>query len=289
MNRILVSSDLTKRSLSAIKVAFSIGDKFDARVKVLHLHKGADNLGLTHLYPDFESRAYEMQEAYRSVFKQRLHDQISKLDNDFKTIDEEVLFIEDVNDFDEITEKFHADLVVLPKLNDEFDSFFGGALSERLIRVSKQDVLIAKTEQLNGTKSILVPIAINPFSASAIAKAILFAKAFDAKINLIHFHDVSGENIRFEQLPAAKDEPGALKDVQAAIENAKAEGVLEDVVLKFCKKEKKETLLEVIKNDNPDLVIMGTSRKRGLERLYLGSFCEYVLRNGISNLLIVKD
>ncbi|MDP3624805.1 MAG: universal stress protein, partial [Methanobacteriaceae archaeon] len=49
-----------------------------------------------------------------------------------------------------------------------------------------------------------------------------------------------------------------------------------------------ETILETIKEENIDLVIMGNSGKHGLDRFLLGSVAEKVLRSATCPVLIVR-
>ena len=70
----------------------------------------------------------------------------------------------------------------------------------------------------------------------------------------------------------------------------KCDGSCENITLKTELKvgNPSETILETIKEENIDLVIMGNSGKHGLDRFLLGSVAEKVLRSATCPVLVVR-
>ena len=67
---------------------------------------------------------------------------------------------------------------------------------------------------------------------------------------------------------------------------AKKEGVIVDEILVFGTPAK--DLITIIRRMDPDLVVIGTHSKKGLEKLLLGSVAEKVLKTVESPVLLVK-
>ncbi len=290
MKNILVTTDLTRSSDDAIKAALAIGEGFGLSIKIVHIHKGELDSSASCLFPEFEGRLYEIKNLFYKNLESQLMKQINRFQVGNKKVSGEIIFTSDIDNFDDMTDRFKADLAVIPDHDEEFDSYFGGSVSERLIRVSKQDVLIVKKSFPQKMEKILVPFALNNFSLKAIDTAKTFAERFGARLSLIHIHSLekgySGDMTEF----AKSDEQKLFSEkIKEKIQSLDQSGLLDELRVEYCEFGKKEKLLTMINNERPDLIIMGASRKKGLQRLYLGSFCEYILRNGQSNMLITKN
>ncbi len=288
MRKILVSSDLTRKSDIALKNAGRLSEAFNTELKVLHVHKAMDASSVSYLFPEYENKMSELNKMYRDNLWEELNKQLERLELRPDRKLGEILFTTGIEKFDQITEKFKADLVIIPKLNEEFDSFLGGELSERLIRVSEQDVLIAQQEWTHNIDTIIVPFAINKYSVEALKRAEEFCKVFGAKIKLVHLHGDEKVQNTLDDINIKEDQTEVFEQIKKHIHELKKNELLESMFLIYCEWGKKEKLLQFIQSEKSDLVIMGASRVKGLQRLYLGSYCEYILRNGNENLLIVK-
>ena len=289
MSNILVSTDLTSSSDEAIKVALIISGKFNLNIKVVHIHKGEKDKNVSYLFPDFENRLLEMKGLFRENLETQLEKHLKKFKQANHIVHGEILFTSDIDEFDELTERFSAQMVIVSKTNEEFDSYMGGAVSERLIRTSKQNVLIVSKPTREIIDHILVPFSLNSFSLKAIEEAILFANKFSSKITLVHLHSHENrEETQLSSLAKSDEQTKMMEKINEKIFFLKEQNIFEDLRLEYCEYGKKEKLLTIIHQINPGLVVMGASRKKGLERFYLGSFCEFILRNGNTNILITK-
>lgn len=126
-------------------------------------------------------------------------------------------------------------------------------------------------------KHILVPTDFSDASERSIATALDLARAFDAKVTLLHVWS----------LPAIGYAEGLawpIDDLQQAAREA-----LGDAYTKAAKRYPKteslllegnewKQILDTVKKRSCDLVVMGTHGRRGLPRLILGSIAEKVVR-----------
>ena len=91
-----------------------------------------------------------------------------------------------------------------------------------------------------------------------------------------------------EKLSSNSKDLAAINSVKLKLQELDRKGILRSIELIDGQGDAKEALLERLNSKQTDFVLMGSSGKNGFERLYLGSFCEYILRNSKSSLLIVK-
>jgi nucleotide-binding universal stress UspA family protein len=126
-------------------------------------------------------------------------------------------------------------------------------------------------------KHILVPTDFSAASERALTMALDLARAFDAKVSLLHVWSIPNTGYAealswpIDAMEAAAKR--ALDDALASTSKlyAKTEAVLREG------NEWKE-VLGVVDELGVDLVVMGTHGRRGLPRLVLGSVAEKVVR-----------
>jgi nucleotide-binding universal stress UspA family protein len=132
---------------------------------------------------------------------------------------------------------------------------------------------------MNTFKHIVVPTDFGPASARALELATTLAKAFDGKITLLHVWEIpiypymdfmlNSEVITRVEDAAVKHLAGALEVLRKALPNAES---------KLKTGPTWQSILEVIRELKPDLVVMGTHGRHGISRVALGSVAERVER-----------
>ncbi len=80
-----------------------------------------------------------------------------------------------------------------------------------------------------------------------------------------------------------------IEEFKQELEESKSKGICKNVKLKSLIKEGKPSkeILNVIKEENIDLVIMGASGRHGLDRFVLGSVTERVIRETKTTVMVV--
>jgi nucleotide-binding universal stress UspA family protein len=129
-------------------------------------------------------------------------------------------------------------------------------------------------------KTILVPTDGSKFAQKAEDAAISIAAKYDARIIGAYVID---EKLIYPYEVLEEEGKGILKNLSL---KAKKEGVIVDEILVFGTPAK--DLITIIRRMDPDLVVIGTHSKKGLEKLLLGSVAEKVLKTVESPVLLVK-
>lgn len=129
-------------------------------------------------------------------------------------------------------------------------------------------------------KTILVPTDGSKFAQKAEDTAISIAAKYDARIIGAYVID---EKLIYPYEVLEEEGKSILKNLSL---KAKKEGVIVDEILVFGTPAK--DLITIIQRMDPDLVVIGTHSKMGLEKLLLGSVAEKVLKTVESPVLLVK-
>ena len=126
---------------------------------------------------------------------------------------------------------------------------------------------------------ILVPIDFGEPSARALEIAGALAKDTGGTITILHVFDVpasyAGMGISPVELLAPMWEAGK-KQLEDTLSKLKA--TVPDATEEIARGVPWREILAVIERDRPDLVVMGTHGRRGVQRMLLGSVAEKIVR-----------
>lgn len=130
-------------------------------------------------------------------------------------------------------------------------------------------------------QNLLVPIDGSTCSQYTVHWALAFAKKLQAQLTFMHIienpihraYALPGETLYLDIVPKLK------RAGEALLENAKAEAARQGVSCETHLTEADHPSDGILANEKPfDLIIMGSHSREGLERLFLGSVTEAVLR-----------
>jgi len=144
---------------------------------------------------------------------------------------------------------------------------------------------------MNTFKHILVPTDFSSSSAAAVDLAIGMANLFNAELTLLHTWEVpvypyvelmmsSPELTNSVQKAASECLETKLREIQARLPRAKS---LLRMGLPW------QQIIDVIKESNADLLVMGTHGRRGLEHAIMGSVAEKLVRLSPIPVLTVRS
>lgn len=128
-------------------------------------------------------------------------------------------------------------------------------------------------------KHILLPTDFSDASELALSTALDFARVFGAHLTLMHVSTVPG-TVYAEAVPWPVEEMEkaarhALDALQARVSKLHADN---ETILQVGVGPEWQRILDVAKDGNVDLVVMGTHGRHGLSRLVLGSVAEKIVR-----------
>ena len=139
---------------------------------------------------------------------------------------------------------------------------------------------------------ILVPIDFSAHSDGALDRAVDFAKAFGAKIHLLHSYAVPVQGV----LPYDFAVPDGVWDGIREAAESKLEELRQTVVSEGLEATGEvspvipsEAILAVAREIDADLIVMGTHGHTGLKHALLGSVAERTVRLAPCSVLTVKE
>lgn len=139
-------------------------------------------------------------------------------------------------------------------------------------------------------KKILVPIDFSKFSAKALRYAEELAEKFHAEVHLLHAFEtvpiMNGEGVYFPPDVAAQEEEASRKLLDEQEVN------VPDTVAVVRKLNHGHPFVEIVryaKENEVDLIIMGTHGRGAIAHMLLGSVAEKVVRKAPCPVLTVRD
>jgi nucleotide-binding universal stress UspA family protein len=140
-------------------------------------------------------------------------------------------------------------------------------------------------------KKILCPVDFFPESEKALQYAAALAEDYGAKIHLLH--------VVTPLLPVAQDYPIATVSVMRSVEegasahmrrlvyNLESRGI--QVTAKVLTGDVHTLIEETINSEKPDLIVMGSHARSGVERLFMGSVAEWLMRHSPVPTLVISE
>lgn len=140
-------------------------------------------------------------------------------------------------------------------------------------------------------RKIIVPVDLNKNTQKLVDYALLIAKQFEAQVMFLHTVEfiVLGEmalgNPTYDDYNTKRKEE-ADNTLKKIVINS--EDIWKNCTSKVLMGDTVDEILLCAKDENCDLIIMGSHGKRGLEKILLGSVAERVLKNADCPVLIIK-
>jgi len=184
----------------------------------------------------------------------------------------------------EYAERYDYDLVVMPTHGREgLSRYLIGSVSEKVVRLSSVPVLTVRMqpdEQLTFPyEDILIPTDGSTAATHAAEHLVELAAALDATVHVLSVVDDSalGPDVR-SAVSGEESEQAATDAVETVVSDAETHGVT-DTVRHIEHGTPAEEILDCIESNDIHAVGMGTTGKRGTDRILLGSVAEKTVRS----------
>lgn len=184
----------------------------------------------------------------------------------------------------EYAEEYDYDVIVMPTQGRHgLSRYLLGSVTEKVVRLATVPVLTARLHTDDAFtfpyEDVLVPTDGSPTAQHAAAYALDLAAAIDATVHALSVVDTAalGPDVRSESVAAAGEE-AAEEAIDALAEDARQRG-LGEVVRHVERGSPAEEILDCIEREAIDAVVMGTTGRRGVERILLGSVAEKTVRS----------
>jgi nucleotide-binding universal stress UspA family protein len=184
----------------------------------------------------------------------------------------------------EYAEAYDQDLIVMPTHGREgLSRYLAGSVSEKVVRLSSVPVLSVKMQPDETLtfpyENVLVPTDGSAAATHATDHVLEFAAALDATVHVLSVVDDSALEPDIRSTIAGKEsEQAATEAVESVVSAAETHGVT-DVVQHVEHGRPASVILDCIEANGVHAVGMGTTGRRGTDRILLGSVAEKIVRS----------
>lgn len=190
--------------------------------------------------------------------------------------------------------RYDQDLVVMPTHGrDGLSRYLAGSVSEKVVRLSPVPVLTVRMQPDESLafpyESILIPTDGSDAAARAAEHTLSLAASLDATVHVLSVVDESTLGLDIgPTLSESETKRPATEAVDAVVSNAESHGVTE-TVRHVERGTPVEEIRDCVESNEIHAVGMGTTGKRGTERILLGSVAEQTVRSAPVPVLTVAQ
>jgi len=184
----------------------------------------------------------------------------------------------------EYADRYGYDLIVMPTHGREgISRYLLGSVTEKVVRLSSVPVLTARMhpeEQLQFPyERILVPTDGSDAAVTAAEHGLSLAESLDATVHVLSVVDNSSPALDMNPIGSGKQSTQAATDaVSDIVSRAEGRGI-SNTVSHVEQGSPGELIYEHVEADDIHAVVMGTTGRRGSERILLGSVAEKTVRS----------
>jgi nucleotide-binding universal stress UspA family protein len=194
----------------------------------------------------------------------------------------------------EYADRYDQDLIVMPTHGREgLSRYLVGSVSEKVVRLSSIPVLTVRMQPdetlMFPYERILVPTDGSDAATHAADHLVELAAALDATLHVLSVVDDAALGLDVRSTSARTESEAAATDaVEAVASDAEARGVAE-TVRHVEHGTPVEVILDSIESNDVDAVGMGTTGRRGTDRILLGSVAEKTVRSAPVPVMTVAE
>lgn len=194
----------------------------------------------------------------------------------------------------EYAERYDQDLVVMPSHGREgMSRYLIGSVSEKVVRLSSVPVLTVRMqpdEKLTFPyENVLIPTDGSTAATYAAGHLVELAASLDATVHVLSVVDDTALGLDVRSTISGKENEEAATDaVETVVSEAESRGVT-NTVRHIEHGTPVEEILECIESNDVHVVGMGTTGRRGTDRILLGSVAEKTVRSAPVPVMTVAE
>ena len=279
MEKILLPTDFTMSSRSAMEMAITLAKNFDSEIILLHV------------LPDIpKSKLVEdmLNKTARDQFK-AIRKKISR--SGVKTAEPVIATGSYFDQIIQLAETQDVNLILMDSGEKEGSGKFElGTTAEKVVRKSNKPVWIMKRDISSHIKRIICPIDFSEPSRRALKNAIHLAREFQAELTVLTVIAPLTDKLLGLDAQLTTEQQLAAKEQTSRFEYFLKEFDFHDIkLLKVIYQGKPyQEILKRIKAHKSDLLVMGTTGRTGLSRIMKDSVTEKVTREVPCSFITVK-
>ncbi|MBX0286633.1 universal stress protein [Halomicroarcula sp. F28] len=194
----------------------------------------------------------------------------------------------------EYAERYDHDVIVMPTHGRTgISRYLLGSVTEKVVRLASVPVLSARMqpdEQLMFPyDNILIPTDGSPSAAHAAEYGVSLAAALDATVHVVSVVETQSLGVDVRSTVSDREREQAATEAVEAVASAAATQGVTDTVSHIEHGTPLAKILDTIDSADIDAVVMGTTGKRGTERILLGSVTEKTVRAAPIPVITVRD
>lgn len=269
VEKILLPVDVNRNCIEQLHSAIHLAKEFNSEVTVLYVIPESE------LHP-------EIKELLIKYINEELAKTIKTLNDENVTCTQPI--IDSGNPVDRILQTAldqNSNLILVGSGGKSDDEVFKlGITTEKLIQLSDVPVWVAKTGKQPEISKILCPIDFSDPARRALRNAILLTNNFEAKLHILSvFEPFFTTSPRF-MIDSDEENEKLYHEFEQRMNQFLSEFDLKRVnhTIEIKKGIPHEKILETIKRDGIDFLVMGTNGRSEFSRLIMGSVTEKVIR-----------
>ena len=171
------------------------------------------------------------------------------------------------------------------------DTFRLGTTAERVIQKSEKPVFVIKEGALLNVHHILCPVDFSEASRRALKNAVTMSRRFKSELTILSVCEVSKSPWFLSEKDLESENDSRCEQHKEDLEAFLKDFNLSDInwTKEAPKGNPSEEILSTVSRKMIDLLIMGTSGRTGLNRMFMGSVTEKVIREVPSSFLTLKS
>jgi len=183
----------------------------------------------------------------------------------------------------EYAERYDHDLIVMPTRGRAgLSRYLVGSVTEKVVRLSSVPVLTVRMQPderlVFPYESVLVPTDGSAGASHAVEHGLSLAASLDATVHALSVVDDTSLGLDVRSTVSGPEEQAATDAVDDLVSEAETRGVT-NTVRHIEHGTPVEVILETIDSSDIDAVVMGTTGRRGTDRILLGSVAEKTVRS----------
>jgi nucleotide-binding universal stress UspA family protein len=269
LQKILVPIDFSESSINSLQHAVKVSEAFNSEIIVLNVMKEESLSEKTEslLKDSLKTRFEESTKALDASTKKRISFQIEK-----GVVFEQIIRIAIKEDINVIIAGAGADT--------DNEHYKLSTVMEKLMRKSQIPLWVIKKSEKIPFRKILCPVDFSDASTRALNNAIILASKFNAELSVMYVF--TPINIQSPRMQVDNEQENRIqkKRLSKEFEEYLSGFNLNEISHKVFLKEGQahQVILSTIEKENFDLLMMGTTGRTGISRIFMGSVTEKVTR-----------
>lgn len=280
LEKILVLIELNKTSVDQLRVPIQLANKFNSQLILLHVLPAEAN-----------------KESINSLIMKYVNEDFKRILTDLNKIgiqaEKKIAFGNKTDQTLSISEKENVSLILIVNEIEHIDNNYNiNTVAEKLIRKSQKPIWVVKSSSEMFPDKILCPVDFSDSSERALNNAIRISRTFQAELFIITVFEPLEENTSLRY------------NIDFKKENEELENETRKKFKEFLKKfnftdinyntelirgKIYEQIVTFAKVKDINLIFMGANGKSLLQRVFLGSVTEMVIRQFPCSMVITKS